>query len=339
MNLLYWSLSFFLSISSTTYAAAPKETAAPEPCTIRSPHTGSFFDLNPLHIPDPKTSKAKNGRDYSWNATGWDMGYNFTLNFCGGVVEKLEDLGGVEGVDKQLWRNVSAYYRQGGKVYSIGQQNMAPVIRGRKMVLNYTDGSPCPEPRKRADLMAGRDTREIVDGDKDDDESDRPKVPGRTKTTIISMLCDRDPLMPQLTLSFIASPDECTYFFEARSSAACAGIQQSSQTLSPSGVFGVIMMIAIIVYVVGGCVYSRVVLNQRGWRQLPNYALWAGIFGFFRDIVIILTSSCTRFLPSRRGYSRVNGDIGGVGSTRSGRDSESANRLIDELNEEWDDGF
>ncbi len=159
---------------------------------------------------------------------------------------------------------------------------MAPVIRGRKMVLNYTDGSPCPEPRKRADLMAGRDTREIVDGDKDDDESDRPKVPGRTKTTIISMLCDRDPLMPQLTLSFIASPDECTYFFEARSSAACAGIQQSSQTLSPSGVFGVIMMIAIIVYVVGGCVYSRVVLNQRGWRQLPNYALWAGIFGFFR---------------------------------------------------------
>jgi cation-dependent mannose-6-phosphate receptor len=235
------------------------------------------------------------------------------------------------------------------------------------MVLNYTDGSPCPEPRKRVRSLAGR---EIVDDDDDDkdkeeDESDRPKVPGRRKTTIISMLCERDPLMPLLTLSFIASPDECTYIFEARSNAACASIQQSAQTLSPAGVFGVIMMIAIMVYVVGGCVYSRVVLNQRGWRQLPNYSLWAGIFGFFKvrdtssyscvyaklhtfyiagpcadngqDIVIILTSSCTRFMPSRRGYTRVNGGLGGTGHGRSGRDSEAENRLIDELNEEWDD--
>lgn len=119
-HLLYWSLGFFLSISPTTYALADKEPTAPEPCTIRSPHTGSFFDLNPLHIPDPKLSKSKTARDYSWNATGWDMNYNFTMNFCGGVVERLEDLGGVEGVEKELWRNVSAYYRQGGKVYSIG---------------------------------------------------------------------------------------------------------------------------------------------------------------------------------------------------------------------------
>lgn len=150
------------------------------------------------------------------------------------------------------------------------------------MVLNYTDGSPCPEPRKRDSSLADLSGREIVDGDKDDDESERPTSTVRRKTTIISMLCERDPLMPQLTLSFIASPDECTYIFEARSSAACAGIQKSVQTLSPTGVFGVIMIIAIMVYVVGGCVYSRVVLNQRGWRQLPNYGLWAGIFGFFK---------------------------------------------------------
>jgi cation-dependent mannose-6-phosphate receptor len=117
MNLLYWSLSFFLSLPSTISAETPKETVEPEPCTIRSPHTGAFFDLNTLNIPNPDS---KHSRDYSWNTTGWDMGYNFTMNFCGGVVEKLEDLGGVEGVDKSLWRNVSAYYRQGGKVYSIG---------------------------------------------------------------------------------------------------------------------------------------------------------------------------------------------------------------------------
>ena len=121
MNLLYWSLAFFLSISSPAHAeTSSKETPAPQACTIRSPHTRAFFDLNGLHIPDPAISKAKNPRDYSWNATGWDMGYNFTMNFCGGVIEDLDRMGGVEGVEKELWRNVSAYYKQDGKVYSIG---------------------------------------------------------------------------------------------------------------------------------------------------------------------------------------------------------------------------
>ncbi|KAI7646537.1 hypothetical protein KC318_g19258, partial [Hortaea werneckii] len=157
--------------------------------------------------------------------------------------------------------------------------------------------------------------------------------------TIISLLCDKDPLSPQLTLSFVASsPDACTYFFEARSAAGCGGIETAKQTLSPSGVFGVIVLIAIIVYVVGGCVYSRVVLQQRGWRQLPNYALWSGIFGFFKDLFIILTSSCERFLPSsRRGYSRVNGGRNGGRGGRGQGDSDAENRLIDELNEEWED--
>ena len=48
------------------------------------------------------------------------MPYNFTMNFCGGVVEDLNKLGGVEGVEREMWRNVSAYYKQDGKVYSIG---------------------------------------------------------------------------------------------------------------------------------------------------------------------------------------------------------------------------
>ena len=162
------------------------------------------------------------------------------------------------------------------------QESHRPVIRGRKLVFNYTDGSPCPEVSKhsrRSDNLTGL---EIVDGDKPDE---RQTSPTRSERTIISMLCDRDPLATQLVLSFIASPDECTYIFEARSPAACAGIEKAAQTLSPSGVFGVIAVIAVIVYIVGGCVYSRVVLQQRGWKQLPNYNLWAGIFSFFRVCV------------------------------------------------------
>jgi cation-dependent mannose-6-phosphate receptor len=47
---------------------------------------------------------------------------------------------------------------------------------------------------------------------------------------------------------------------------------------------------------------------------------------------IILTASCARFMPGRRGYSRLslNGD------SRS-RNSDDQNRLIDQLDEEWDD--
>lgn len=170
-------------------------------------------------------------------------------------------------------------------------------MRGRKLVLNYTNGSPCPSLADRHNRRAQLST--IDDGDflppskiNDSDETapaSKNEEPVRRKNTIISLLCDRDPLNPPLTLSFVATPDECTYVFEARSSAACAGIEQAKQTLSPSGVFGVIAVIALLVYLVGGCVYSRTVLNQRGWRQLPNYALWAGIFGFFR------VSACSKF--------------------------------------------
>ena len=154
-------------------------------------------------------------------------------------------------------------------------------------------------------------------------------------------------------MSFVAAVDDCTYFFEGRSPYACGGVQAETQALSPGGVFGVIVMIAVLVYLVGGCVYQRTVMHQRGLRQLPNYQMWAGIGGFIRvssqaivslseqtstdklqDMFIILTSSCARFLPSRRGYSRVSM---GHDNGRRGRRNEDENRLIDNLDEEWED--
>lgn len=129
--------------------------------------------------------------------------------------------------------------------------------------------------------------REIIT-DPDDDEDDKPqKKPSsgkddknaRRKTTVISLLCDSDPLA-KTSVSFVASVDECTYFFEGRSPFACGGVHVAKQALGPGGVFGVIVMIAIAVYLVGGYFYQRNVMHQRGWRQLPNYAMWAGIWSF-----------------------------------------------------------
>ena len=62
--------------------------------------------------------------------------------------------------------------------------------------------------------------------------------------------------------------------------AACGGSIAPQQSVGPWGVFAVIGMIAAGAYVCGGVAYNRIVMHQRGWRQLPNYSLWAGIWGF-----------------------------------------------------------
>ncbi len=59
-----------------------------------------------------------------------------------------------------------------------------------------------------------------------------------------------------------------------------------------------------------------------------------------QDVIIILTSSCARFVPRRRGYNQLptHASSGSTGRGRtSTRSNEDENRLIDQLDEEWDD--
>jgi cation-dependent mannose-6-phosphate receptor len=117
MRSLIFSLLAFLS--STQYAIAASDKPL-KPCTIVSPTSERFFDLNPIRrLPpgDGNKKKKEGDTDGSWHARGYDYGANFTLNFCGPVVEELED---VEDLNKDLWRNVSAFYEVGRKVYAIG---------------------------------------------------------------------------------------------------------------------------------------------------------------------------------------------------------------------------
>jgi len=123
--------------------------------------------------------------------------------------------------------------------------------------------------------------------------------------------------------------------------------------VGPGAVFAIIGVIAILVYFLGGVFYQRNVAHARGWRQLPNYSFWSGIGNFIKDIFIIATSSCARCLPSHRGYNALSisangsggsGGAGRNGNSRSGgglgngrRGSDDENRLIDQLDEEWDD--
>lgn len=99
--------------------AASSDEKTTKPCTVQSPKTGSFYDLRDLSLQppgDPENIK-KGERVESWKSSGYDYGANFTLNFCAPVLEKLDD---VVGVNEKLYRNVSAYYTSQGKTYSIG---------------------------------------------------------------------------------------------------------------------------------------------------------------------------------------------------------------------------
>jgi cation-dependent mannose-6-phosphate receptor len=271
--LLLSTITALLGLLQATRAATD-EKQHPKPCTIHSPSTGSFIDLRSLAL-STDGSNAQAATNESYHAKGYDYPYNFTLNFCAAVVEPLED---VDGIRESRWANVSAYYKdKKDNVISIGQQNDELLFRGKKLLLNYTMGSPCPDLDEDGSPLS---VREIVDGDDDD----QPKSKNtRRKNTLMTFTCDTSPLVAtRPAISFLGSPDHCTYIFEVRSRHACGGTTASheSGTLGPGSVFVVISGIALLVYIIGGIVYQRNVMHQRGWRQVPNYAMWAGIFGF-----------------------------------------------------------
>jgi cation-dependent mannose-6-phosphate receptor len=212
--------------------------------------------------------------------------------------------------------------------------------RGRKLVLQYTGGSPCgstsPSSRRaRArrqdfenmfdggsvpDIPGGdvdiddelddsngdSDNDDVGYGDERDDDTGAPMaqhmdVGGytspRRKSATISFLCDREPGSTAATISFVGTdPEECAYFFEARSVHACAQAEPHKPgSVGPGSVFGLIFVIAVLVYLIGGIFYNRAITHARGWRQLPNYSLWAGMW----DSITVRPSQLKADLPWR----------------------------------------
>ncbi|KAK4667954.1 Cation-independent mannose-6-phosphate receptor CI-MPR [Podospora pseudoanserina] len=357
------------AVAEEATKTATASTPVVTPCVATATTgAGAFFDLRPdtaVVVPEgEKPPKGSPVDDYV--ARGWDYGSNFTLNFCSPVVKEVED---VVGLDKDLWKNVSAYYETKGKIYALGLSDGNLVPRGRKLVLQYTGGSPCglsdeKNREKRWEVHDGatykyheydddddndndndndgedaesrRASKDKDEEDEDDDKQDKGKEKPKTqrrKSATFSFLCDRDPDTPTAASFVGTDPDECAYFFEVRSMHACSIAEPHKPgSVGPGSVFAIIFFIAVLVYVVGGVFYQRTVAHARGWRQLPNYSLWAGIWSFIVDMFTILTSSCGRLIPRRRGYHILSGSPSG---RRHSRDAE--NRLIDQLDEEWDD--
>lgn len=277
------AITSILSLASAAASSDPKEPVG-DPCTIHSALTGSFYDVRPLMLTESGT-KTQAATNESYHARGYDYGANFTINICGPVVE---DLGSVDGIQKSRVANISAFYRDPSDdtIYSLGETNRNLTVRGRKLLLNYTNGSPCPDLDEDGNPISSRslDGRALLDGDKGNDtKKGKTSRAVRRRSTILSFICDTSPALSTTPrISFLAAPDHCSYVFEVRSRFACAGATPSHEkgTLGPAGVFAMILGIGVMAYLIGGIVYQRNVMHQRGWRQLPNYSLWSGIFSF-----------------------------------------------------------
>lgn len=310
--LLSSASAVLLLVLPSLSAAAEDKTTSSAACTATST-LGSFYDLRPDTAVRPPASDSKTGRRAStighhptvdYRARGYDYGSNFTLNICGPVVGDIDN---VHGIDKGAWANISAYYVSKGDVYSLGSQSGALTPRGRKLVLQYKGGSPCGPKNEKRELTSGfgvdagaystvkrsmshegatyrnyddEDISKSADKAKDVKASAEQDKSQRRKSATISFLCDRD--AATTTASFVAvDPDECAYFFEVRSEHACAGAEPHKPgSVGPGSVFAIILLIAVLVYLGGGIFYQRTVANARGWRQLPNYSLWSGIWTF-----------------------------------------------------------
>lgn len=73
-------------------------------------------------------------------------------------------------------------------------------------MLEYENGSPCPD------------------------------APNLRKSTLMSLMCDHEQFSKP-SVSFVGQMNDCSYFFEVRTAAACATINKA-QELGPGAVFG-----------------------------------------------------------------------------------------------------
>jgi len=286
------SLALFLlvldGVSASLLSRAEKTPKVPDPdCTVTNPATKEFFDLRPLirHESD-KTD---------WHINGYDYGHNFTLNICEPMLSDYSDV--VDAFDRT---NVSGFYldSDGAKI-SIGRARRHPFFRGRRLLLEYKDGSKCGDNLYR--------------------------------TTVLSFLCDRE-LEVTPSLNFLSAPLDCVYIFDIRTSHACPTVPppQASSSVSPLGVFCIIGGVAFVVYFLASCIYRRQVLHKVGWSQVPHVESFAGIFSFIKDMIVIILANTIGRIP---GISGLFTSTKSSGRGRIAIDDENA--LIDEVDDEY----
>lgn len=188
-------------------------------CTTISPTTGNFFDLSRLsQTQEPAGSGSESRAGYNdFYVNGLDFGHNFTINICSPVSSELDDSGDIE----KSHHEIGAFYTQeDGSLFSIGKVSTQPYFRGRHLLLEYSDGSPCKGPG------SGSEESEFL------------------ASSLFSFKCDREVKNPKgATISYIGSSNSCSFFFDVRTIHACPKLNKQ-QSVSPVTIFLMITVVA-----------------------------------------------------------------------------------------------
>ncbi|KAF9436241.1 Cation-independent mannose-6-phosphate receptor CI-MPR [Entomortierella beljakovae] len=145
---------------------------------------------------------------------------------------------------------------------SLGKLSKVPFFRGDSLLLEYKGGDFCPNTNNNY-----------------------------KKSTTIRFLCDNS-VSGLGNPYLISNNNDCNYWFEWRTPAACP--TDRTTNTNGGGVFGTIIGVVVLVYILGGVAYNRVVHHARGLKQIPNYHAWAEAFDFIKDMIIILVANCYR---------------------------------------------
>ncbi|PIL31530.1 hypothetical protein GSI_06232 [Ganoderma sinense ZZ0214-1] len=183
-------------------------------------------------------SRLSASKDYEFTTPS---GHKYVLNVCKHISKEVWN----PHVDKP--EDVAGYTERAHGGFSLGDVNTTVLVREGNPVILMTDGSPCPN--------AGN----------------------QTASTAIRFICDSSAGTGNPNMIATLPPDEenaCSFFVEWRTEMACP--------TSEGSVFGTIVsVLAIIVavlfalYVVGGTLYNRYVLELQGMDQIPKLSFFS----------------------------------------------------------------
>lgn len=193
-------------------------------CTVSSVARG-FMDLRPL------SSLGNEGKAQPWVVKAHEDMRNYSIGVCSSPVRKSH-LSSILFADNVNGSEVGAYFidPKTQEYILMGQLNDKPVMKGRKIILNYENGSFC---RNIVSTLGERLRR----------------------NTILTFVCDRE-TMTKAHISHVTSVQDCTYMFEIRSHFACPTAAKADN-LAAIWIFFLILLAALLVYFSGTFVFKN----------------------------------------------------------------------------------
>ncbi|RPD82097.1 mannose 6-phosphate receptor domain-containing protein [Lentinus tigrinus ALCF2SS1-7] len=176
--------------------------------------------------------------DYEFKSYG---GKDYILNVCRPVRQEVW----APKVDKP--EDVAGFTHRSHGDFSLGDVNTTVVVHGGHPLIYMTDGTRCPNA-----------------GD-------------MTASTVIRFVCDASAGTGKPQLIATLPPDEeqaCSFFVEWRSEIACPTAEGSLFGTIVS-VLAIIVAVLFALYIVGGTLYNRYVLELQGMDQIPRFSFFS----------------------------------------------------------------